>query len=92
MKTKLVTTTESIGVKEKEYFSENFDKGICTAGALIRSLRKHIDTEKVKEKETLEDNKKRRESGETIIDDLTYIPLKECSTKKMYNFLSRLRL
>ena len=23
--------TESIGVKEKEYFSENFDKGICTA-------------------------------------------------------------
>ena len=96
--------TEPIGVKEKDFFSENFDKGICTAGALIRALRKHNDTQKVKEKETFEQNEKKRESGETIIDEppyivpvfllnfFPYIPLKECSTKKMYNFLSRLRL
>jgi hypothetical protein len=63
-------TTEPIGVKEKEFFSDNFDKGICTSGALIRSLRKHNDTEKLKEKVTLVKNKKKRESGETLIDVL----------------------
>jgi len=35
---------DSIGDKEKAFFSENFDKGICTGGALIRLLRSHNET------------------------------------------------
>ena len=37
-----------IGNAEK-FFEESFDNGVCTAGALVRILRKHNENEKKKE-------------------------------------------
>ncbi len=57
---------DSIGDKEKDFLSENFDKGICTGGALIRLLRSHNELEKAKEKLKNKENQTKRDLGEIL--------------------------
>ena len=45
------TVNEGIGEAEKKFFEFSFDNGTCTAGGLIRLLRKHKESEKKKDME-----------------------------------------
>ena len=49
-----------IGNAEKKFFEDSFDNGVCTAGALVRILRKHNENEIKKEKDKLMKNVKAR--------------------------------
>jgi len=59
----IIITIRSIPLakRKKLFFSENFDKGICTDGALIRLLRSHNEIEKAKEKLKYKENQTKRD-------------------------------